>query len=172
MYNIPQGTLVILLPGLCLLIMGAIMFALERETSWREGIVSTGFVMLILGAGLTLAGSTMCLWPILCNHTGSNPPQTSVDLTYRAKPCVSNVGRAHLYGYDTPTMQTSDTFTTNVIVQQNPSTSDVTLLGVNQLKSTITQPPFISKYSKDQTFHNAPYNPKTGQYVMNTSHSS
>ena len=99
LYNIPQGTLVLLLPGICLLIMGAIMFALEDdEESWREGIVSSGLVMLVLGVGLTLVGSTMCIWTIVCTSRKNKAHRRPEVTEYNRN--ITTISGTDLYGME------------------------------------------------------------------------
>ena len=57
MYNIPQGTFIIVFPGIGVLLTGVIIFSWTSEDdSWNSEVKRAGFILVILGGILTLMG--------------------------------------------------------------------------------------------------------------------
>ena len=61
LYNIPQGTLLLMLPGLTLLIIGVVIVVLHRDSMWNEGMLNVGVIFLVLGAIMTTVVFIFCL---------------------------------------------------------------------------------------------------------------
>lgn len=61
LYNIPQGTLLLMLPGLTLLIIGVVIVVLHRDSTWTEGMLNVGVIFLVLGSIMTAVVFIFCI---------------------------------------------------------------------------------------------------------------
>lgn len=61
LYNIPQGTLLLMLPGLTLLIIGIIVVVTESQSQLTDGMLNVGIIFLVLGSIMTSVVFIFCV---------------------------------------------------------------------------------------------------------------
>lgn len=101
-YNIPSGTMMILLPGTVILMIGAILMSMgETDDSWGSNMIQASLILIILGGALTVGG--LVFWTVMwCKHRpkpqrkGSVTPQPQVALVaiYRTELEESTIAAA------------------------------------------------------------------------------
>lgn len=63
-YNIPQGTLMIVLPGFAMLMIGCILLSMgHADDSWSNDMLRAAMILILLGGLLTLAG--LIFWGVM-----------------------------------------------------------------------------------------------------------
>ena len=55
-----QGTFLMLIPGMMLLVTGLILFFTDSGDTWRNGMIKADVIFIVLGAVMLGGGSTYC----------------------------------------------------------------------------------------------------------------
>jgi hypothetical protein len=81
LYNIPSGTMMSLLPGIVLLIVGSVSVLIGHvDENWTGDpeFIKAGFIMLALGALLTIGSTIYCAISWSANKPKKSPSKQSV----------------------------------------------------------------------------------------------
>lgn len=90
-YNIPQGVLMLVLPGLGILVIGTVIMSwTSTDTSWHDGVTQAGMILVILGGVLFLGGIIYWIYQ-WCKITPNTPKKSTISPTQFTEP-VSLVG--------------------------------------------------------------------------------
>lgn len=101
LYNIPQGTLLLMLPGLTLTIIGIVFVIIERDILFKDGVIHVGIVLLVLGGGLTVGATTFCLWSWY-HQQPKKPRRSMVSPHHYHQPLQQPVQLIGIYRITTP----------------------------------------------------------------------
>ena len=91
LYNIPSGTLLSLLPGLVLLLVGGVSVAIGHvDENWTGDpeFIQAGFIMLGLGAFLTVGSFIYCAFSWSQNKPEKKQPKVKVSQNFHI-PCTT-----------------------------------------------------------------------------------
>ncbi len=112
MYNIPQGTLLLLLPGVTLLFIGIVVTILDRNSPWQEGILNVGIIFVCIGFVMTSVVVGFCITTWRKRKPKSAGPQSSKKARRAANDTTDNgvtlVGIYRISSPDTDTIASPD----------------------------------------------------------------
>ena len=74
LYNVPQGTFMLFLPGLMCLVIGIVLFFTDSGDTWRNGMIKADMIFISLGTVL-LGGGIIYYSITWCRIRKRKPPE-------------------------------------------------------------------------------------------------